>query len=85
VADSVSKSGYFFQLTATAFPGSPASCNGLAFGAAGQGFKAAGDPQAAGLGRFFGTNATNVIVEDTATLFATMPEFGVAPSGHPLR
>jgi len=84
LADTVTKSGYTFQLSGTAYPGAPASCNGLAVGAAAQGFRAAGDPLAPGNLRFFGTNASNTIVEDVATLYATMPEYGLPPSGHPL-
>jgi type IV pilus assembly protein PilA len=85
VADTVTKSGYTFQLSGTAYPGAPGSCNGLAVGAAAQGFKAGGDPAVAGNVRFFATNASNTIVEDVATLYATMPEYGAPPSGHPLR
>jgi type IV pilus assembly protein PilA len=84
VADTVTKSGYTFQLTAAAYPGAPGTCNGLAIGAAGQGFRAGGDPAVAGNVRFFATNATNTIIEDTSTLYATMPEYGLAPTGHPL-
>jgi type II secretory pathway pseudopilin PulG len=84
-ANTVVKSNYTIQLSAAGFAGSPSSCNGTAGGATGQGFRAAADPLDTGNLRFFGTNATNTIVEDTATLFAAMPEFGVAPSGHPLR
>src|SRR6185436_14587941 len=43
-ADTVIKSTYAIQLTATAFADAPTSCNGLAQGLAGQGFKAAADP-----------------------------------------
>ena len=31
--------------------------------------------------RYFGTNASNIIYEHTATLFATMPETGAPPAG----
>src|SRR5439155_20414664 len=43
-SNAVTKSGYIIQVAAVPFDGAPASCNGLAPGAAGQGYKAAGDP-----------------------------------------
>ena len=84
-ADTVVKSTYSIQLTATPYADAPASCNGLATGAAGQGFKAAADPTAAGASRFFATSASGVIYENTATLWADMPEVGESPVGHPMR
>jgi len=83
-ADTVTKAGYVIQMTAAAYPGAPPSCNGLAGGEAGQGFVAAADPAEPTNPRFFATNATNLIYEDTATLFATMPEIGEPPTGHPI-
>lgn len=79
-ADTVTKSGYVVQMAATPFGGAPASCNGLAAGAAGQGFKAAADPADPQGSRYFATNANNVIFEHTATLFPLMPEAGDAPA-----
>ena len=86
-ADIVNKSGYTFQLEATAFAGAPSACNGLGAGLAGQGFRAGADPVAAGIGnpRFFSTNANGTIFEDVASLWAVMPEVGEPPSGHPIR
>jgi hypothetical protein len=84
VADTVTKGGYTYQLAGTAYPGSPATCNGLALGASAQGFRAGGDPAVPGNVRFFATNASNTIIEDVASLYASMPEYGVPPSGHPL-
>ena len=84
LANTVTKSGYVIQLSATPFAAAPAGCNGLGAGLAGQGFKAAGDPAGPQNPRFFGTNANGMIYEDTTTLFAVMPEIGVSPSGHPL-
>jgi hypothetical protein len=84
-ADTVTKSGYVIQLTADAFDGAPATCNGLAAGTAGRGFKAAADPSSPGNVRFFATNAGGVIYEDVGTMFAAIPEVGDPPSGHPLR
>ena len=80
-ADTVTKSGYIIQMTAAPYPGSPGSCNGLGVGLAGQGFSAAADPTEPSNPRYFGTNASNIIYEHTATLFATMPETGAPPAG----
>jgi type II secretory pathway pseudopilin PulG len=85
-ADIVEKSSYNIQLSATPFPGAPGSCNGLAVGAAGAAFKAAADPvDAANNFRYFATNANALIFEDTATLFAAMPEVGEPAAGHMLK
>jgi len=84
-ADTVTKSTYIIQMSATPFAGSPSSCNGVAAGDGGQGFKAAADPSVPQNTRFFATNANNVIFEDTATLFPTMPEAGEPLAGHVLR
>src|SRR5205823_13612904 len=73
-ADTVTKSSYIVQLTATAYAGAPAACNALGPGLAGQGFKAGADPADATNPRFFATNANGAIFEDTATLYAAMPE-----------
>jgi type II secretory pathway pseudopilin PulG len=83
-ANVVNKAGYLIQLSAVPYGGAPPSCNGLAGGAAGQGFVAAADPDNPTNPRFFATNANNLIYEDTASLFATMPEIGTPPSGAPL-
>jgi type II secretory pathway pseudopilin PulG len=85
LSDTVVKSSYVIQMVSAAYPGSPGTCNGLGPGESGQGFRAAADPSAPGNPRFFGTNANNLIYEDSATLFADMPEIGEPPSGHPLR
>jgi type II secretory pathway pseudopilin PulG len=79
-ADTVTKSGYIIQLTAAPFPGSPGSCNGVAGGAAGQGYRAGADAIDQGNFRFFATNSNAVIYEDTGPVFATMPENGAPPS-----
>jgi type IV pilus assembly protein PilA len=84
-ADSVIKSGYQIQLSATAYGDAPSSCNGLAAGEGGQGFRAAADPVEAHNNRYFGTNASNVIYEDKTSLWPVVPEAGMPPSGHPLR
>ena len=83
--DTVSQSGYVIQLKATPFAGAPGSCNGIPVGAAGQAFKAAADPLETSNFRFFATNANSQIFEDTASLYAAMPEVGEPVSGHTLR
>jgi type II secretory pathway pseudopilin PulG len=84
-ADTIVKSAYQIRLSATPFAGAPASCNGLAAGAAGQGFKAAADPTDPSNRRHFATNANSVIFEDVSSLAASMPETGSPVSGHTLR
>jgi len=81
IADTLTKSGYTITMTALPFAGAPGSCNGVAAGAAGQGFSAAADPLEMGNMRFFGTNASNVIYEHISTLYAVMPESGAPPVG----
>jgi type IV pilus assembly protein PilA len=83
-ADTVTKSRYIIQVAATGYGGAPATCNGLAGGRAGQGFKAGADPAASDNPRFFATNADGLIWEDSSSLLAAMPETGKAPAGRPL-
>jgi type II secretory pathway pseudopilin PulG len=80
-ADTVTRGGYTITMTALPFAGAPSSCNGVAPGAAGQGFSAAADPLGVGNARFFGTNASNIIYEHISTLSASMPESGAPPVG----
>jgi type II secretory pathway pseudopilin PulG len=82
VADTVTKGSYNIQMSAVAYAGAPGTCNGLAAGLGGQGFSAGADPTEPSNSRFFATNASNIIYEDTASLYATMPETGVPASGH---
>lgn len=84
-ADTVTKSGYIVRMSGTAYAGSPASCNGLAAGDAAQAFKAAADPAEPTNARYFAINASGTIFEDSASLFAAMPEVGEPASGHPFR
>jgi prepilin-type N-terminal cleavage/methylation domain-containing protein len=78
------KSGYTIQMTGTAFPTAPATCNGLAAGTASRYFKAGADPAVPTNSRFFATNAAATIYEDTASLYVAMPQIGVPAAGHPL-
>lgn len=82
VADTVTRAGYLVQLTATPYAAAPASCNGVGQGEAGQAYKAGADPTEPGNPRFFAINANGAIFEDSASLFAVMPEVGEPASGH---
>jgi prepilin-type N-terminal cleavage/methylation domain-containing protein len=81
---SVFKSGYTIQMTGTSSPAAPPTCNGLAAGAGAKSFKAGADPGVPSNFRFFAINSANTIYEDSATLYAAMPEVGVPATGHPL-
>jgi type IV pilus assembly protein PilA len=80
-ANTVTKAGYLIQLSATGYGGSPVSCNGMAAGSVGQGFKAGADPALSENPRFFATNADGLIYQNTSSLFAVMPEIGQPPVG----
>lgn len=85
-ADTITKSGYQFQLTATPFGGAPDTCNAIGAGLTGLAYKVGGDPLDVGNNvRFFASNAGSTIWEDQASLYAAMPEYGDSPSGHPLQ
>jgi type II secretory pathway pseudopilin PulG len=79
------KASYLIQLAADPYGGSPASCNGVAPGAGGQGFRAAADPTDPTNVRFFGVNSYGLIYEDVTTMFPVMPELGEPAAGHLLR
>jgi type II secretory pathway pseudopilin PulG len=83
-ADSVTKSGYVFQLAAEAFDGAPPTCNGLAVGVTGRGYRASADPIEPTNPRFFATNANSTIWEDTASMYAAIGEYADPPSGRPI-
>lgn len=80
-ADSITKSSYIITMSASPFPGAPPSCNGLGVGAAGQGFLSTADPTEPSNPRYFGTNSSNIIYENTATLIGLMPEIGPPAAG----
>ena len=80
-AVAVNKSGYNFQLFGTASGGSPATCNGLGLGASAPAYKVGADPLATTNTAFYATNATGVLYQDTASMFAAMPESGVPAAG----
>lgn len=83
--DSINQSGYTIQMMATPFAPAPPTCNGLAAGESGQGFKAGADPLEPANKRYFSLNSNGQIFEDSASLFAGMPEAGDSPTGHVLR
>jgi type II secretory pathway pseudopilin PulG len=82
-ANAVTRSGYLIAVDATAFDGAPPSCNGLAPGEAGQGWRAYADPVGGDNGRYFGVNVAGAVWEHTATLRG-MPEVGLPTTGHPI-
>ncbi len=84
-ATSVTKSNYLIQLSGDPFAGAPASCNGLAAGAASRGYKAAADPLEPTNLRYFATNSIATIWEDTSPMLPTIGEYSDPASGHPLR
>jgi hypothetical protein len=76
------KSGYTFSMAGVPLPGAPASCNGLAAGAASSGYAIVADPfDETPPARYLGSNAEALIWEDTASFFDVMPETGAPPSG----
>ncbi|HWP99686.1 MAG TPA: type II secretion system protein [Vicinamibacterales bacterium] len=80
-APTVNKSGFQFRLAGTSLAGAPPSCNGLAAGLGAPGYKAVADPLEPSVTRFFGTNSSGLLYEDTASLWAAMPESGPLPGG----
>jgi type IV pilus assembly protein PilA len=82
IANTVQKSNYIYQMSGTAYVGAPPTCNGLAPGDAAQAYKVAADAAEPGNMRFFASNASGQIWEDTSTLWAVMPEVEQPPSGH---
>jgi type II secretory pathway pseudopilin PulG len=82
----VIKSGYQITMSGSAVAAAPASCNGLAPGAGATAYRAGADMITPGpTQRFFATNAQGVIYEDTASMYAAMPESGVPGTGVPIQ
>jgi type II secretory pathway pseudopilin PulG len=84
-AGTVNKSGYQFELLGTAQANAPASCNGLGAGLAAPGYKVRADPLDVPLVRFFATNSSGFMYENTMSMFAAIPENGPSPVGHLLQ
>jgi Tfp pilus assembly protein PilE len=83
-ANTVVRSGYTVQMSGTPFAAAPDTCNALGPGMTSLAFKAGADPVDVAGTRFFAINANGSIFEDTATLFATIPEDAAPATGHPL-
>jgi type II secretory pathway pseudopilin PulG len=82
----VDKSGYQFQIFATPFASAPDTCSSIGAGLTGLAFKAGADPlDIVNNTRYFASNANNTIWEDSASLFATIPEAADPPTGKPLQ
>ena len=80
------QSGYSFNMTGTSLAGAPASCNGLAAGAAAPGYAAIADPlDAVANPRFYGTNAGGTIYVAGGTFAGSIPESGPSPMGKPIQ
>jgi len=87
LSDTVDKGGYTIQMSATAFPSAPDTCNFLGPGVTGAGFKAGADSIDPANLNFYAVNGSHAIWVDTASLYAGMPEVGDPPSAtaHPIR
>jgi hypothetical protein len=77
----VNRSGFLFEVGGTAAPGAPPSCNGLAAGEGSPGYWAVADPLNPEITTFFGTNASGLLYQHSATLATTIPESGPSPVG----
>jgi type II secretory pathway pseudopilin PulG len=85
-AVTVIKSGYQITMEGTPVGAAPASCNGLGAGLGAPAYRAGADMVTPGpQQRFFATNAQGVIYEDTASMYAGMPESGVPGTGVPIQ
>ena len=79
------KQGYSFTMTGTALAGAPASCNGLAAGAASPGYAAIADSlDPVGNPRYYATNADGTIYVAASSFAGVMPESGPSPLGAPI-
>jgi type II secretory pathway pseudopilin PulG len=79
------RQGYSFNMTGTPLAGAPASCNGLAAGAASPGYAAIADPlDPVGNPHFYGTNADGTIYVNAGTFAGVLPESGPSPVGAPI-
>jgi hypothetical protein len=72
-------------MTGTPLAGAPASCNGIAAGAASPGYAAMADPlDPVGNPHFYATNADGTIYVNGGTFSGLMPESGPPPVGAPI-
>ena len=80
------KQGYTFNMTGTALPGAPATCNLQPAGTSAPGYALLADPLDPGGNPFFyGSNADGTIYQHTASLNGIMPESGPPGAGTPIR
>lgn len=84
-ADTVTRGSFLITMSATPFAGAPATCNGVAFGGAGQAYKAGADPAYPPFKRYFAINANAAIWEHDAALYPVMPEIGQPAVGFLLK
>ncbi|MGE0449954.1 MAG: type II secretion system protein [Vicinamibacterales bacterium] len=80
-ANTVTRSGYSIKIEASAYPGAPGSCNGLAPGQSTQAYSATANPIEPENRRYFGTNVNGAIYEHSSTLDGVMPNVGIPPAG----
>jgi type II secretory pathway pseudopilin PulG len=80
-AVTVNRSGYQFRLSGTSLAGAPASCNGVAAGQGSPGYKAGADPLDANNSKYFATNSSGLLYQNTTSLFGPIPESGPSPVG----
>jgi type II secretory pathway pseudopilin PulG len=85
VANVVIKADYQIQVAAAGQPSAPPSCNGLAGGQGGTGYRAAADALNPTLNRFFSTNASGAIYQANASLWGATPEAGPPAFGTALQ
>jgi hypothetical protein len=84
-AGTVTKSGYEIDMTATAAATAPATCNGLAAGAAGSGYNASATPISGGGSRSFATNTTGTIYQAYQTTVLTAGDNSAPTGGVPIQ
>lgn len=83
-ANIVIKSNFQIELASAGAPGSPASCNGVAAGQGGTGYRARADSIDPTLSQFYSTNASGTIYQANVALFAATPESGPPAFGTPI-
>jgi type II secretory pathway pseudopilin PulG len=84
-SDTVVQASYKIQMRATGVPGAPASCNGVAVGDGGQGFRAAADPLEPTNVRFSGRTPACRSTRMSRVCSTTFPKWGSRPPGHVLQ
>lgn len=85
LADTVVKGNFTIQMSGTAVPGSPQSCNGVGPGGGAAGYRAGADAMDPILNRYFSTNTSGVIYQANVSIYATTPESGPPPGAMPIQ